>query len=146
MCFLCGQFGQVRADCLENRRDVSNDRDDETSESNLSNDIGRDEDGSDVSRSSDEDMDRVESTSCKDPGGIRDEVMNGIYNDASQHHPTEQGSVQTVKNNKRKAEENVQVPEDSTDQRVSDMGGSPEEKTKKTDKGKKKKRKKHNKH
>jgi hypothetical protein len=125
---------------------VSNDRDDETSESNLSNDIGRDEDGSDVSRSSDEDMDRVESTSCKDPGGIRDEVMNGIYNDASQHHPTEQGSVQTVKNNKRKAEENVQVPEDSTDQRVSDMGGSPEEKTKKTDKGKKKKRKKHNKH
>ena len=85
-CFLCGQFGHVRADCLENRRDVSNDRDDETSESNLSNDIGRDEDGSDVSRSSDEDMDRVESTSCKDPGGIRDEVMNGIYNDASQHH------------------------------------------------------------
>ena len=70
-CFLCGQFGHVRADCLENRRDVSNDRDDETSESNLSNDIGRDEDGSDVSRSSDEDMDPVEWTSCKDPGGIR---------------------------------------------------------------------------
>ena len=69
---------------------MSNDKDDETSESNLSNDIGRVEDGSDVSQSSDEDMDRVESTSCKDPGGIRDEVMNGIYNDASQHHPTEQ--------------------------------------------------------
>ena len=58
--FLCGQFGHGRADCLENRRDVSNDRDDETSESNLSNDIGRDEDGSDVSRSSDEDMNREE--------------------------------------------------------------------------------------
>jgi hypothetical protein len=43
-------------------------------------------------------------------------------------------------------DEGVQVPEDSTDQRVSEMGGSPEEKTKKTDKGKKKKRKKHNKH
>ena len=60
--------------------------------------------------------------------------MNGIYNDASQHHPTEQGSVQTVENNKRKAEEDVfipeegvQVPEDSTNQRVSDMGGSLEE-------------------
>jgi hypothetical protein len=46
----------------------------------------------------------------------------------AQHHPTEQGSVQTVENNKRKAEEDVsipdegfQVPEDSTDQRVSDM-------------------------
>jgi hypothetical protein len=105
--------------------------------------------------SSDEDMDPVESTSYKDPGGIRDEVMNGIYNDASQHHPTEQGSVQTVENNmyKRKAEEDVsipdegvKVPEDSTDQRVSDMGGSPEEQTKKIDKGKKNKRKKHNKH
>ena len=79
--------------------------------------------------------------------------MNGISNDASQHHPTEQGSVQTVENNKRKAEEDVsipdegvKVPEDSTDQRVSDMGGSHEEQTKKTDKGKKKKRKKHNKH
>ncbi|CAB4014515.1 Hypothetical predicted protein [Paramuricea clavata] len=61
-------------------------------------------------------------------------------------------SVQTVENNKSKAEEDVsipdegvKVPEDSTDQRVSDMGGSPEERTKKTDKGKKKKRKKHNK-
>jgi hypothetical protein len=32
---LCRQFGHVRADCLENRRDLSNDRDDETSESNL---------------------------------------------------------------------------------------------------------------
>jgi hypothetical protein len=49
-------------------------------------------------------------------------------------HPTEQGSVQTVENNKRKAEEDVSipdedvhVPEDSTNQRVSDMGGSPEE-------------------
>jgi hypothetical protein len=152
-CFLCGQFGHVRGNCLENRRGVSNDRDDEMSESNLSNDIGRDEDGSDVSRLSDEDMDPVESTSCKDSGGMRDEVMNGISNDASQHHPTEQGSVQTVENNKRKAEEDVsipdegvKVPEDSTDQRVSDMGGSPEEHTKKTDKGKKKERKKHNKH
>jgi hypothetical protein len=28
-----------------------------------------------------------------------------MYNDASRHHPTEQGSVQTVENNKRKAEE-----------------------------------------
>ena len=142
----------MRANCLQNRRDVSNDRDDETSESNLRNDIGRDKDGSDVSRSSDEDMDPVESTSSKDPGGIRDEVMNGISNDASQHHPTEQGSVQTVENNKRKAEEyvsipdeGVKVPEDSTDQRVSDMGSTPEERTKKTDNGKKKKRKKHNK-
>jgi hypothetical protein len=77
--------------------------------------------------------------------------MNGISNDASQHHPTEQGSVQTVENNKIKAEEDVsvpdegvKVPEDSTDQRVSDMEGSPEERTKKTDKGRKKKRKKHN--
>jgi hypothetical protein len=127
---------------------VSNERDDETSESNLSNDIGRDEDGSDVSRSSDEDLDRLESTSCKNPGGIRDEVTNVIYNDASQHHPTEQESVQTVENNKRKAEEDVsipdegvKVPEDPTVQRVSDIGGSTEEKTKKTDKGKKKKRK-----
>jgi hypothetical protein len=83
-------------------------------------------------------MDRLESTSCKDPGGISDEVMNGITNDASQHHPTEQGSVQTVENNKKKAEEDVstpdegvQVPGNPTDQRVSDMGGSPEEKTKK---------------
>jgi hypothetical protein len=132
---------------------VSNDRDDETSESKLSNDIGRVKDGSDVTWSSDEDMDPVESTSCKDPGGIRDEVMKGIYNDASQHHPTEQESVQTVENNKRKAEEDVsipdegvKVPEDSTDQRVSDMGGLLEEQTKKTDKGEKKKRKKHNKH
>ena len=48
-------------------------------------------------------------TSCKDPGGIRDEVMNRIYNDASQHHPTEQGSIQTVENNKRKAEEDVSI-------------------------------------
>ncbi|CAB3986287.1 Hypothetical predicted protein [Paramuricea clavata] len=116
------KFGHVRANCLENRRKVSIDIDDETSESNLSNDIGRDEDGSEVSRSSDEDMDPVESTCCKDPGGIRDEVMNGIYNDASQHHPTERGSVQTVENNKRKAEEDVsipdedvKVPKDSTD-------------------------------
>jgi hypothetical protein len=57
-------------------------------------------------------MDRVESTSCKDPGSIRDEVMNGIYNDASQHHPTEQGSVQTVENNKGKAEEDVSIPDE----------------------------------
>jgi hypothetical protein len=48
------------------------------------------------------------------------------------------GSVQTVENNKRKAEEDVsipdegvQFPEDLADQCVSDMGGSPEEKTKK---------------
>jgi hypothetical protein len=54
--------------------------------------------------------------------------MNGITNDASQHHPTEQGSVQTVENNKKKAgegvslaDEGVQVPGDPTDQRVSDM-------------------------
>ena len=111
-CFLCGQFGHVRPDCLEIRREVSNERDDETSESNLSNDICRDEDGSDVSRSSDEDMDRLESTSCKDPGSIRDEVTNVIYNDVSQHHPTEQGSVQTVENNKRKAEEDVSIPDE----------------------------------
>ena len=79
----------------------------------MSNDIGRDEDDSDVSRSSDEDMDPVESTSCKDPGGIRDEVMNSrLSNDASQHHPTEQGSVQTVENNKRKAEEDVSIPDE----------------------------------
>jgi hypothetical protein len=65
------------------------------------------------------------------------------------HHPTEQETVQTVENNKRKAEEDVSipeegvpVPEDPTDQRVSDMGGSPEEKTEKTDNGKKKKWKK----
>ncbi|CAB4008522.1 Hypothetical predicted protein [Paramuricea clavata] len=140
-------FGQIRATCLENRRQASDDRDDQSSENNLSNDIGHDEDGSDVYRSSDEDMDRAESTSCKDPGGIRDAVMLGITNTASQHHPTEQGTVQTVENNKRKAEENVSipeegvsVPEDPTDQCVSDMGGSPEDKTKKTDKGKKKKR------
>jgi uncharacterized NAD(P)/FAD-binding protein YdhS len=68
-----------------------------------------------------------------------------------QHHVVTY-TVQTVENNKRKAEEDVsipdegvKVPEDSTDQRVSDMGGSPEERTKKTDKWKKKKRKKHNK-
>jgi hypothetical protein len=61
------------------------------------------------------------------------------------HHPTEQETVQTVENNKRKAEEDVSIPEegvpfpeDPTDQRVSDMGGSPEEKTEKIDKGKKK--------
>jgi hypothetical protein len=148
-CFLCGQFGHVRANCLENRRQASDDRDDESSENNLSNDIGHDEDGSDVSRSSDEDMDRAESTGCKDPGGIRDAVMLRITNTASQHHPTEQGTVQTVENNKRKAEEDVSipeegvpVPEDPTDQRVSDMGGSPEEKTKKTDKGKRRRGKK----
>ncbi|CAB4029462.1 zinc finger CCHC domain-containing 3-like [Paramuricea clavata] len=151
-CFLCGQFGHVRANCLENRRDVSNDSDDETSESNLSNDIGRDEDRSVDSRSNDEDMDPVDSTSCKDPGDIRDEVMNKIYNDVSQSYSAEQGSVQTVENNKRKAEEDVSIPDegvkvpgDSTDQRVSDMGSSPEERTKKTNKEKKKKRKKHNK-
>ncbi|CAB3980484.1 zinc finger CCHC domain-containing 3-like [Paramuricea clavata] len=147
-CFLCGQFGHVRANCLENRRDVSNDRDDETSESNLSSDIGRDEDGCEVSWSSNEDMDPVESTCCKDPAGIRDEIMNGIYNDASQHHPTEQGSVQTVENNKRKAEEDVsipdegvKVPEDSTDQRVSDIGGSPEEQKNRPIRGKRRRRK-----
>ncbi|CAB4013188.1 zinc finger CCHC domain-containing 3-like, partial [Paramuricea clavata] len=123
-CFLCGQFGHVRANFLENRRDVSNDSDDETSESNLSNDIGRDEDRSVDSRSNDEDMDPVDSTSCKDPGDIRDEVMNKIYNDVSQSYSAEQGSVQTVENNKRKAEkdvsipdEGVKVPGDSTDQR-----------------------------
>jgi hypothetical protein len=87
-------------------------------------------------------MDRVESTSCKDPGGISDEVMNGITNDDSQHHPTEQGSVQTVQNNKKKAgedvslaDEGVQVPGDPTVQRVSDMGGSPEEKKEESRRG-----------
>ncbi|CAB4011085.1 ---NA--- [Paramuricea clavata] len=67
------------------------------------------------------------------------------------HHPTEQETVQIIENNKRKAEEDVSIPEegvpipeDPTDQRVSDMGGSPEEKTKKTDIGKKKKWKKIN--
>ncbi|CAB4042106.1 zinc finger CCHC domain-containing 3-like, partial [Paramuricea clavata] len=111
-CFLCGQFGHVRANCLENRRDVSNDSDDETSESNLSNDIGRDEDRSVDSRSNDEDMDPVDSTSCKDPGDIRDEVMNKIYNDVSQSYSAEQGSVQTVENNKRKAEKDVSIPDE----------------------------------
>jgi hypothetical protein len=57
-----------------------------------------------------------------------------------------------LKKRKKKAEEDVstpdegvQVPGNPTDQRVSDMGSSPEEKTKMTDKGEKKKRKK-NKH
>ena len=126
--------------CLDSRRrQASDDRDYETSESNCSKDIGHDEDGNDVFRPSDEDMDVAESTGGEDAGGIRDAVMLGITNNAVQYHPTDQGTVQIVENNKTESrrelfipEVGVPVPEDPTDQRVSDMGGSPQEKTKKT--------------
>ncbi|CAB3977563.1 Hypothetical predicted protein [Paramuricea clavata] len=54
-----------------------------------------------VSRSSDEDVDRAETTDCKDPEGIRDAVILGITNNASQHHPIER----EIEDIKRKAEE-----------------------------------------